>query len=186
MPSKRRNRATLSWPESQLVWAERDRVAALWVHGAATRAWVVDFFNTVSRIGDGWLWFGIVACLPWAGGPAGPSAAVRMIGVGLVDILIYRVVKRWIARPRPFRSCPGIRECGRSLDEYSFPSGHTLHSVACSIILTAYYPPAAFVVWPLTVLIATSRVVLGLHYPSDVIVGAVIGAITSIVSFNLL
>ncbi len=61
-----------------------------------------------------------------------------------------------------------------------------MHSVACSVILTAYYPMLALVVWPLTVLIAGSRVVLGLHYPSDVIVGALIGAITAIVSFNLL
>ena len=44
----------------------------------------------------------------------------------------------------------------------------------------------ALVVWPLTALIAVSRVVLGLHYPSDVVVGALIGAITAAVSFNLL
>ena len=109
-----------------------------------------------------------------------------MIGVGLVNLLIYKIVKRWIARPRPFRTCPGIRECARSLDEFSFPSGHTLHSVACSVILTAYYPVLGLIVWPLTLLIAVSRVVLGLHYPSDVIVGAFIGAATAAVSFNLL
>jgi undecaprenyl-diphosphatase len=147
---------------------------------------VVQVFNTVSRVGDGWIWFAVIACLPWAGGPTGPSASVRMIGVGIVNLLIYTIVKRWIARPRPFRTCPGIRECARSLDEFSFPSGHTLHSVACSLILTVYYPVLGLVVWPLTLLIAVSRVVLGLHYPSDVIVGALIGGITAAVSFNLL
>ena len=44
----------------------------------------------------------------------------------------------------------------------------------------------ALVVWPFTLLVAVSRVILGLHYPSDVIVGALIGALTAAVSFNLL
>jgi len=178
----------LAWREHVRVaaWIERERLVALWMHGAATRTWVVRVLAVVSRIGDGWLWYGIVVCLPWMGGPTGASASVRMIAVGLVDLLVYRIVKRWIARPRPFRTCPGIRECARSLDEFSFPSGHTLHSVACSIILTAYYPMFALFVWPFTVLVALSRVVLGLHYPSDVLVGAMIGAATAAVSFNLL
>lgn len=186
MNPKRRPQAFPSWPERQLLWIERERTFALWMHGAATRAWVVRVLNTVSRVGDGWIWYAIVVCLPWAGGPAGPSASVRMIGVGLVNLAIYKIVKRWIARPRPYRTCPGIRECARPLDEFSFPSGHTLHSVACSLILTAYYPLLGLVVWPLTLLIAVSRVILGLHYPSDVIVGALIGAATAAVSFNLL
>jgi undecaprenyl-diphosphatase len=58
--------------------------------------------------------------------------------------------------------------------------------MAFSVILPVYYPLSALVVWPLTILIALSRIVLGLHYPSDVIVGALIGGITAAVSFNLL
>ena len=186
MRSKQPPPASLSWPERRLVWVERERLVVLWMHGASTRSWVVSVLAAVSRIGDGWLWYGIVVCLPWAGGPVGTSASIRMFGVGLVDIVIYKIVKRWIARPRPFRTCAGIRECARSLDEFSFPSGHTLHSVACSLILTAYYPTFALFVWPFTVLVAASRVILGLHYPSDVIVGALIGAATAAISFNLL
>lgn len=176
------------WREHErvLAWAERERLVALWMHGASTRVWVVQVLKAVSCVGDGWLWYGIVVCLPWAGGAVGTSASVRMIGVGIVDIAIYKIVKRWIARPRPFRACAGIRECAPSLDEFSFPSGHTLHSVACSLILTVYYPTFALFVWPFTVLVAVSRVVLGLHYPSDVVVGALIGAATAAISFNLL
>ena len=186
MRHKRIPPAYPSWPERHLLWVERERSFALWAHGASTRAWVVHLFGAVSRIGDGWLWYAIVVCLPWAGGVAGPSASVRMIAVGLVNLVIYQIIKRWIARPRPFRTCPGIRECARSIDEFSFPSGHTLHSVAFSVILTAYYPMFALFVWPFTILVAVSRMVLGLHYPSDVVVGALLGAATAAFSFNLL
>ena len=186
MPPKRRRPAYLSLSDQQLAWLERERLLALWMHGAATRIWVVNLLKAVSRFGDGWLWYIILVCLPWAGGAAGPSAAVRMFGVGLVDLVLYTIVKRWIARPRPYRAGLGIRACARSLDEFSFPSGHTLHSVAFSVVLTAYYPMLAWFVWPFTALVACSRIVLGLHYPSDVLVGAVIGATTAIVSFNLL
>jgi undecaprenyl-diphosphatase len=181
-----RGKAAFGLSGRQLVWLERDRAYALWMHRAAARTSVVRVLDGVSRLSDGWLWYLIVVCLPWAGGPAGTAAATRMVAVGAVNILIYKIVKRWIARPRPFRACPEIRECTRALDEFSFPSGHTLHAVANSLILTAYYPRVAVVVWPVTVLVAVSRVILGLHYPSDVIVGALLGASMALVSFNLL
>jgi undecaprenyl-diphosphatase len=186
MHPKRRHPGFQSWPEHQLVWLARERSVALWMHRAAARAWVVRCLDAVSRIGDGWIWYAVIVCLPWAGGAVGTSASVRMIAVGIINLVVYKIIKRWIARPRPYRTCPGIRACARSLDEFSFPSGHTLHSVAFSLILTVYYPMFALFVWPLTVLIAVSRVILGLHYPSDVIVGALIGAVTAGISFNLL
>jgi undecaprenyl-diphosphatase len=190
---KPRQDASHSWPEQpsslwleRELWLGRERALALWMHGAATRDWVVRLLDAVSRVGDGWIWYAIIVCLPIGGGAIGTSASVRMFAVGAVNLVLYRIIKRWIARPRPFLTCPGIRACARSLDEFSFPSGHTLHSVAFSVILTAYYPVSGLFVWPLTVVIAVSRIVLGLHYPSDVIVGAVIGAATAAVSFNLL
>jgi undecaprenyl-diphosphatase len=61
------------------------------------------------------------------------------------------------------------------LDEFSFPSGHTLHAVSFTLVALAYFPVLAPVLVPFTVLVALSRVVLGLHYPSDVLAATVIG-----------
>ena len=169
-----------------LTWIERERSFSVWLYQAAARTWMVPLLTLVSRLGDGWIWYATILVLPWVAGSAGTACAVRMFAVGAVDMLIHKIVKRWIARPRPARSCPGIREITRPLDEFSFPSGHTLHSVAFSLILSAYHPMFAVVVWPFTILVAVSRVILGLHYPSDVIVGAAIGAATAALSFNLL
>jgi len=175
-----------SWPDRQLLWVERERSFALWMHGASTRPWVVLCLNVVSRLGDGWMWYAVMLSLPWLDHQNGITCAIRMFAVGAVNLLIYKIIKRCIARPRPYRVCPGIRACARSLDEHSFPSGHTLHSVAFGLILVAYYPSLGYAVWPFVWLVAVSRVVLGLHYPSDVLVGAAIGALTAAVSFNLL
>ena len=174
------------WPDDHAGWAERERSVVLWMHGASTRAWVVRLLDAVSRVGDGWIWYLVMVSLPWFDHEAGTACAVRMFVVGLVDLALYKIIKRWIARPRPCRACPEIRACIRPLDEYSFPSGHTLHSVAFSLIITVYYPWLGLVAWPFTLLLAVSRIVLGLHYPSDVVVGAAIGALMAGISFNLL
>lgn len=62
------------------------------------------------------------------------------------------------------------------LDRYSFPSGHTLHAVSFAWQASMHFPELGWALIPLAALIAASRVVLGLHYPTDVLVGAVIVA----------
>ena len=78
-------------------------------------------------------------------------------------------------RERPFIRHSGITLRDAPLDRYSFPSGHTLHAVAFTWQAVAHFPELGWVLVPLTCLIAASRVVLGLHYPSDVLVGGAIG-----------
>ncbi|MEK7737966.1 MAG: phosphatase PAP2 family protein, partial [Pseudomonadota bacterium] len=60
---------------------------------------------------------------------------------------------------------------------FSFPSGHTLHAVSFTLVASAAYPVLAPSLWLYTALVALSRPVLGLHYPSDVLAGAAIGAL---------
>jgi undecaprenyl-diphosphatase len=68
-----------------------------------------------------------------------------------------------------------IQAWGAPLDEFSFPSGHTLHAVAFTLVALAHYPALAPLLLPFTACVATSRVVLGLHYPSDVLAATAIG-----------
>jgi undecaprenyl-diphosphatase len=72
---------------------------------------------------------------------------------------------------------PAVTAAALPLDEFSFPSGHTLHAVAFTLIATANYPDLSLLLFPLAALIAASRLVLGLHYPSDVLAGGAIGGV---------
>ena len=89
-------------------------------------------------------------------------------------------------RQRPYILHGGITLGTAPLDTYSFPSGHTLHAVAFTMVALAYCPQLAWLLIPLTGLVAASRVILGLHYPSDVFAGAVIGALLARGSFMIL
>jgi undecaprenyl-diphosphatase len=170
--------------ERTTSWLEHERTLAVWMHGASSRAPVFHVLRHVSRLGDGWLWLMIGLVLPLVSPEHGLACLARMVAVGAVNLLLYLVIKRFVARPRPYHCCPGIEARTKSLDEFSFPSGHALHAVAFSIILDAYFPHLAWVMWPTVVLIAASRVILGLHFVSDVLVGVAIGVVTATASFN--
>jgi undecaprenyl-diphosphatase len=116
-----------------------------------------------------------MAVIVLADGYDGLAASAHMAATGAAALLMYRSLKRWTRRPRPFASDRRIRPLVRPLDEFSFPSGHTLHAVAFTLVALAHYPGLAAVLIPFTASVGASRVVLGLHYPSDVLAATGIG-----------
>jgi len=165
--------------ERRRLWTARERELALWLHRASGSRPIAWLLVAVSWFGDGVWWYALIATLPWWGGASGTKNALYMIALGAVNLVFYKALKQRIARPRPYVLCPEIRACCPSLDEYSFPSGHTMHAVAFSLVLSHYHPALALPLWIFTVLVSLSRVVLGLHYPSDVAAGAAIGWLTA-------
>jgi undecaprenyl-diphosphatase len=133
-------------------------------------------FRIASRLGDGWVWYALILALPLLYGPSAMKPAIAMALTGAIGVVLYTLLKRLFVRERPFITHRSISQAAAPLDRYSFPSGHTLHAVSFSWQACAHFPELGWVLLPLTALIAGSRVVLGLHYPSDVLAGATIGA----------
>lgn len=146
---------------------------------------VRHFFRIVSRLGDGLFWYVLMTMLLLQYQAAAAPAVLHMLAVGLVATIIYKFIKGKTLRPRPFNVYPTIVCVGKTLDQFSFPSGHTMHAVAFSIIAVSYFPPLFWLVMPFTLMVALSRPILGLHYPSDVIAGAALGALIATASLYL-
>ena len=118
----------------------------------------------------------MILLLPILYGAIAVKPAVVMALTGALGVAIYKLLKRVFVRERPFITHSAIDLAMAPLDRYSFPSGHTLHAVSFAWQATVYFPELGWVLVPLAALIAASRVVLGLHYPTDVLAGAAIGA----------
>lgn len=142
-------------------------------------------FRCTSVLGDGLFWYALMAALLVTERDAAVLPVLHMMAAGLACTFGYKWLKARTLRPRPYQVHAGIERFAAPLDRFSFPSGHTLHAVAFTLVALAYYPALAWLLWPFTLLVALSRVVLGLHYPSDVLVGAVLGAALALLSFQL-
>lgn len=137
---------------------------------------VGDLFRVVSRLGDGVLWYSLMLVLPFVYGERGLHTSLKMAAAGLVGLLVYRQLKHRLVRERPYITQQDVWAGTPPLDRFSFPSGHTLHAVAFTLVVVGQIPVLGWVLVPFAVLVAASRVVLGLHYPTDVAAGAALGA----------
>ena len=166
-------------------WAQNDSGWCMRANRAGGRLGVRRYFATVSRLGDGAFWYALMSALVLADGVDGLAASAHMALTGAVALVLYRRLKRWTKRPRPFAADRRIRAWVAPLDEFSFPSGHTLHAVAFTVVALSHYPMLAWLLLPFSASVALSRVVLGLHYPSDVLAATAIGGLLATLSIRI-
>ena len=156
------------------------------VNSAARFPLVRNYFAAVSRLGDGVAWYTLLAVLPLVTGGSAILPCLHMALTGLAGVAIYKFLKQRLVRERPFHSHRGVRALASPLDRYSFPSGHTLHAVSFTVMLAHYEPRLMWLVAPFAASVAVSRVVLGLHYPTDVLAGGILGWLLATGSLALL
>ena len=164
---------------------ELDLTLCLHINRVGTYPLLTKVFRIISRLGDGIIWYSIMLVLPVIYGQPGLNATLHMLVVAAPSLLIYKYLKRTTSRPRPCKVLSHIKQHGPMLDQFSFPSGHTLHSVAFTLVVYYHFPGSVWLLTPFTLLVAISRPLLGLHYPSDVLAGAAIGATIALCSQQL-
>jgi len=151
---------------------------------AALRAWITTHhmawldvlmlgMSSIGQAGTVWIILGAVAVLEQ------PARAGRwwqlILAIGLAYLLVDHVLKPGFARSRPFDQLMDIRVVGFRPVTYSFPSGHACSAFAGAWVLTLMWQRAAPLLWTLAALIAVSRIYIGVHYPIDVLAGALLG-----------
>lgn len=161
-----------------IAWLDQAELSACRTFNRTVRrAGLLRVFRIASRLGDGVLWYSLMALLALVGGAQGRMTALQCAIAGVTGLALYRGLKNVLVRERPYMTHAAIVCAGKPLDRFSFPSGHTLHAVSFTVIVCSSLPALAVVLVPAAVLIALSRVVLGLHYPSDVLAGGLLGAL---------
>lgn len=139
------------------------------------RPWLDDVMIFASAIGAGgfvWIAGAVIAAIY----PARRAAAWRLLlTVAFTFVITDNVIKPIVDRPRPFVVIADLPVIDAKPVTPSFPSGHAARAVAGAIAGSQMLPGAGWVLWPLAALVAISRVYIGVHWPTDVLAGAVIG-----------
>jgi undecaprenyl-diphosphatase len=148
--------------------------------------WLRLWMIAATRGGDGWLWYamGLLVAL-WGGSERYQALAAAGIAVSL-GIVLFLKLKRAFGRKRP---CALEPHCWATLlppDQFSFPSGHTITAFAVAVSLSVYYPFLLPGLLFCAVSVALSRILTGMHFLSDVLAGAALGATLGYLSATLL
>jgi len=138
--------------------------------------WVRLYVLSATRGGDGWLWYAMGLVILVLGGKTRFEALGAAGLSSAFSVLLFSRLKRLTGRRRPCQIAP---HCWATLlppDQFSFPSGHTMTAFAVAIPLSLFYPTLSIGLLFCALSIATSRILLGMHFLSDVVAGALIGA----------
>jgi undecaprenyl-diphosphatase len=149
-------------------------------------AWVRMWMVLATRGGDGWLWYAMVVAVLIFGGPERFRAVLATGLAAVTGIALFQTLKRLAHRERP---CTSFSHCWATLlppDKFSFPSGHSITAFAVAVAISSFYPELLAGLIFLAASVALSRIMLGLHYLSDVLAGSALGASLGYSAFLLI
>lgn len=133
------------------------------------------FMRLMTKLGDGWLWLLMdIAFLL-----VNINAGLALSFASLLQLAMHMVLKRVFTRERPFIRHNDITNLAIPPDRFSFPSGHTAAAFAVSFVFLFFYPPVFIPMVVIASLIAFSRIYLGMHYPTDVVAGGILGFLSA-------
>ncbi|MGD8353932.1 MAG: phosphatase PAP2 family protein [Pseudomonadota bacterium] len=148
------------------------RVSGLWDLKALNY-----FFIVFTKLGDWPLYIVLAAgLLITRGRTAIPALAAGGLSISM-SVATFVLVKNLAHRSRPFEKHPDLSFLLAPPDRFSFPSGHTMTGFAAWSALSAFIPPLGLFLLVCAILIGSSRVYLGCHYPTDVLAGALLGSV---------
>ena len=132
------------------------------------------FMTLATLLGDGWLWLAIGLFALIVDTNADRLLFQLALGTGL-QLFLYLLVKQVCSRRRPFELLENVPCIRRPSDRYSFPSGHTAAAFVVVATVGLFYSFLFLPLLLLALLIGFSRIYLGVHYPTDILAGALLG-----------
>jgi undecaprenyl-diphosphatase len=147
--------------------------------------WIRLWMICATRGGDGWLWYSIAIAILFFGGQERFAAVSAAAIAACTGVVLFMWLKKATHRRRP---CAIEPHCWAKLlppDQFSFPSGHSITAFAFAVPFALFYPTLGPGVLFCAFSIAMSRILLGMHFLSDVLAGSAIGALLGYTSYLL-
>lgn len=145
---------------------------------ALSAGFLDKFFSILTSVNNWYIAYVILLGISFfKGGRKGKLAVAGIILLIVIsDQLGYRVLKEFFQRPRPCDVLGDVITPLGCSGTFSFPSNHALNNFAAAFFFYLLFPKLKWILFTTAALVSISRVYLGLHYPSDIIGGAVIGS----------
>src|SRR5205085_7899210 len=137
--------------------------------------WIRYWMIAATRLGDGWLWYSLAAVLLLFGGPQRFAAVTAAATAATVGVGVFKLLKKLSHRKRPCQLEPHCWSKVLPPDKFSFPSGHTMTAFSIALVLSYFYRGVELPIYFFACSIAVSRIVLGMHFLSDGLAGAILG-----------
>jgi undecaprenyl-diphosphatase len=150
------------------------------------RAVALKFFSLLSRTGDGHLYALAIAMLYLFGDRFEERILAVAVLAFALELPAFFVLKNSIRRDRPCDVLSTSRKAVQPSDKFSMPSGHTSAAFVVATLVFIFAEPMAEIAFVWASLVGMSRIVLGVHYPSDVAAGALLGIVCGVTSVEIL
>jgi undecaprenyl-diphosphatase len=147
--------------------------------------WVRLAAIAATRAGDGWLWYLLGLAVMIFGGEERLSATAAAGSAAATGVGLFVSIKRVSGRKRPCEIEPHVWAHLLPPDQFSFPSGHTITAFAVAVSIGEFYPILLGILLFVAFAIAISRILLGMHFLSDVVAGALIGTGLALTSHSI-
>lgn len=157
-----------------------------WVFRNGERYFLIEPARAVSHSGNGYLHV-LVPLLLIVMGVDEVGSLILVIALAIsIERPVYWVLKNSLRRRRPAEFVPGFRSIIVASDQFSFPSGHSSASFLLAICLCVIYGSTAAPMLAWCSAVGISRIVLGVHFPGDVLAGACMGSTIALFASSLL
>ena len=152
-----------------------DLIAFRWCMGRKHSADIAAISRWISRLGDGYCYLILALLLIAFEVRHSSELLTAALTAFAVELPLYLLFKNTVRRNRPSDAIGGFNAFLAPADKFSFPSGHSAAAFLMATVIASFYPEYTLVGYSVAALIGSSRVLLGVHFPTDIIAGIVLG-----------
>lgn len=163
-----------------------DSISLLWFNRLQCHSPLTKSFRIISHSGDGYLYLAITLIVLMQPSPHHLLFIQAVLLGFLFEIPSFICLKQILKRNRPFNVLSFCQPAVKPSDQFSMPSGHTAAAFLMACIIAFCFPSFSLIAYIWASLIGVSRVFLGVHYPTDIVVGALLGYGCATLSLSLL